>query len=115
MPVRVDGDLFDAARVAGVALSRSAAQQISHWARIGREFEFSPGVSQRDIDRVLSGDGSYDELGEREQAVVRSAWTDRMTELRAALDLADEFTAAGRSWSEADHAGNVVIREPPRR
>lgn len=37
MPTRVDGDLFDAAKSVGAIASRSAAQQISHWARIGRE------------------------------------------------------------------------------
>ncbi|MGI8947595.1 MAG: TA system antitoxin ParD family protein [Ornithinimicrobium sp.] len=40
--------------------SRSAAQQINHWARIGRELEASGKVSQRDIEAVLAGDGSYD-------------------------------------------------------
>src|SRR5680860_1800596 len=37
MPMRVDGDLFEAAKSVGAVASRSAAQQISHWARIGSE------------------------------------------------------------------------------
>ena len=32
MPTRIDGDLFEAAKVAGEAQSRSAAQQLDHWA-----------------------------------------------------------------------------------
>jgi hypothetical protein len=37
--VRVDADLFESAKAAGAVAGRSAAQQIRHWARIGREFE----------------------------------------------------------------------------
>ena len=110
MPTRVDGDLFDAAKSLGAVNSRSAAQQINHWARIGREFEASGRVSQRDIERVLAGDGSYDALGEREQAIVRASWDEQVAARIAALDLAAEFTEAGESWSEADEAGQLIAR-----
>ena len=90
MLMRVDGDLFD------------AAQQISHWARIGRELEASPVTSLRDIQRVLAGQSAYDDLGERGQAIVRAIWDEQMADRRGSLDLAAEFTQAGRSWSEAD-------------
>lgn len=85
-------------------------QQINRWARIGRELESSPGVNQRDIQRVLIGDGSYDELSEREQAVVRVEWDQQIRERRDALDFEAEFTASGQSWSESDDDGNVVTR-----
>lgn len=112
MPMRVDGDLFDAAKSVGAVVSRSAAQQISHWARIGRELEVSPGTSLRDIQRVLAGEAGYeyDDLDERHQAVVRANWDEQMAERLAKLDLAAEFTQAGRSWSEADEQGHVVKR-----
>ena len=35
--VRVDADLFESAKSAGAVAGRSAAAQIRHWARIGRE------------------------------------------------------------------------------
>ena len=110
MPMRVDGDLFDAAKSVGAVASRSAAQQISHWARIGRELEASPVTSLRDIQRVLAGQAAYDELGERSQAVVRAYWDEQMAERLAHLDLAAEFTQAGRSWTEADKQGHAVER-----
>ncbi len=90
--------------------SRSAAQQINHWARIGRELEASGKVSQRDIEAVLAGDGSYDALAGREQAVVRATWDEQAARGIAALDVAAEFAAAGESWSEADDDGQVVVR-----
>ena len=108
--IRVDGDLFDSAKSVGAVASRSAAQQISHWARIGRELEASPGTSLRDIQRVLAGQAAYDDLGARRQAVVRAIWDEQMAERLARLDFAAEFTQAGRSWSEADEQGHTVER-----
>lgn len=109
-PTRVDEDLWNAAVASGPAQHRSAVQQINRWIRIGRELESSPGVNQRDIQRVLAGDGSYDDLSEREQAIVRVEWDQRITDRREALDLEADFTAAGESWSESDDEGNLVIR-----
>lgn len=108
MPTRIDDQLFEAARVAGVAMSRSAAQQLSHWARLGRELESARGVSQDEIARVLGGQRAYDALADPEQAVVRAAWDERFESALAAIDLAAEFRAAGDTWSEADVDGNVI-------
>lgn len=109
-PTRLPNGLYGAAKSAGAAKRRSTAQQIAHWARIGREIVASPGVSQRDIERVLAGDDPYDSLSERERAVIRAVWNERMDERRAALNFEDEFTAAGQSWSEADEDGKLVVR-----
>ncbi|MBK5306865.1 MAG: hypothetical protein JJD92_09285 [Frankiaceae bacterium] len=109
-PTRIDEDVATAAKAAGQLLSRSAAQQINHWARIGRELEASKNVSQRDIGQVLAGRASYDALNVREQAIVRAEWNERMTALRETLDLAAEFSAAGQGWVEGDGEGNVVDR-----
>jgi hypothetical protein len=111
MPTRIDGDLFEAAKASGAVLSRSAAQQLSHWARLGRELEASRNVSHKDIERVLAGKAPYDLLTEPEQAVVRTAWDERVEQARDALDLESEFRAVGDSWSEADADGNVVRRD----
>lgn len=109
-PTRIDEDVTDAAKAAAELFSRSTAQQVNHWARIGRELESSASISQRDIAEVLAGCASYDELRAREQAVVRAEWTERMTALREGLDLAAEFTAAGESWTEVDADGTPVKR-----
>jgi len=111
-PTRIDEDVATAAKAAGELLSRSAAQQVNHWARIGRELEASKTVSQRDIAQVLGGRSAYDALNVREQAIVRAEWNERMTALREGLDLAAEFSAAGQGWVEADEDGNVVERAP---
>jgi hypothetical protein len=62
------------------------------------------------------GDGyggrDYDALDGAEQARVRATWDERMTRLRAELDLARDFTVAGRTYVELDTTGTVVTRRP---
>jgi uncharacterized protein HemY len=112
MPTRIDGDLFEAAKQAGRINSRSAAQQLDHWARIGRELEASPAVTHDAIERVLTGREAYDAADERTQAMVRAAWDEELAARIAGLDLTEELQAAGRPWAEADDDGAVVVRAP---
>ncbi len=116
-PTRVDQGLFDAAKAAGALYSRSAAQQLAHWARLGREIEASPSVTQDAIARVLAGQALYDELPDAAQAVVRVGWNDRVACTLAELDFTKALHAAGRPWAEADEDGNLVMRgdAPPTR
>lgn len=109
-PARIDDQLFASARLAGEVQSRSASQQVVHWARIGREIEASGSLSAREIAQVLAGAESYDSLTPKEQAVVRAEWAARMEARREALDLAERFGAEGRSWVELDDDGTVIER-----
>jgi hypothetical protein len=114
-PTRVDRGLFEAARAAGELYCRSAAQQLAHWARLGRELEASPSVTQDAIARVLAGQARYDDLPEPAQAVVRVEWDDRVAATLAELDFTGRLHAAGKPWAEADEDGNLVMRDsaPP--
>lgn len=109
-PARIDDDLYASAKLAGGVQSRSASQQVAHWARIGREIEASASTSYKDIAQVLAGSRSYDLLSAKEQAVVRAEWSTRMDSLRNALNLAEEFSAVGRTWVELGNDGSVVTR-----
>lgn len=109
-PARIDDDLYASAKLAGEVQSRSASQQVAHWARIGREIESSTDISLREITAVLSGSRSYDDLNPKEQALVRAEWSATMDEKREALDLARSFAASGRPWVELDDDGEVVER-----
>ena len=93
-------------------MSRSTAQQISHWARIGREFELAADVSHRDVTRVLACEGHYDDLNSREQAIVRAEWAERTEQRRQSLNLAAVFAAEGRPYIDLDDEGNVVRVDP---
>lgn len=114
-PTRLDGELFEAARLVGGVMSRSAAQQITHWARIGRELEASESLSHREIAEVLAGTQDYDALPVQEQAVVRAEWTQRLRERVATTDLVDTFAERGQAYVELDADGQVAHRPAPRR
>jgi hypothetical protein len=114
MSTRIDQELVDAAKVVGARHSRSAAQQLDHWARIGREFETAPATTRRAIDDVLSGRASYDSLPDTAQATVRATWAESIRDDVAALDLRDELTPLGEPWPEADATGSLVMRQPNR-
>lgn len=111
-PIRIDNDLAESARDVAPQLSRSVAQQISHWARLGRELERSPDLSVKDIQRVLAGQAGFDDLPPREQAVVRAEWLERMNALRSDLRLDEAFRAGKHQYAELDANGAVVIRKP---
>lgn len=113
IPTRIDSDLVDAAKAAGSIHSRTPAQQIHHWARIGREFESARNVSAVEVAKVLAGQASYDALADAEQAVVRATWEERDEATLSTLNFAAEFEAAGESYSEADEHGNVIVHPSP--
>lgn len=110
-PIRIEDELHASAKTVAPVMSRSVAQQIAHWARIGRELEASPTVSHADIAEVLAGARHYDSLGVREQAIVRAEWAEAMSSRIENLDLAAEFVAAARSYVELDDDGNVAVRD----
>ncbi|MDQ8045969.1 MAG: hypothetical protein AAGC46_20040 [Solirubrobacteraceae bacterium] len=112
MPTRIDGDLFEAAKAAGRVHSRSAAQQLDHWARIGRELEASPAVTHDAIERVLTGRATYDEVDDHAQALVRAAWDEQIAGRAASLDFTASLASTGQPWAEADDDGDVVVHPP---
>jgi hypothetical protein len=107
-PTRIDDDLFAAAKVAGAEQSRSAAQQVNHWARIGRQLEASTSIRHSDIARVLAGKEPYDALTAQEQAVVRASWDEDLTALGGGIDLTAEL---GPEWVEASATGKPVKKK----
>ena len=107
-PTRIDDDLFAAAKATGAVLSRSAAQQVNHWARLGRQLEASGVLRARDIEQVLAGRKGYDELKAYEQAVVRTEWDEQLQAHRKGVDLTG---ALGDTWVEADATGKPVRRK----
>jgi len=112
MPTRIDGELFGAAKVAGEGQSRSAAQQLDHWARIGRELEASPMITHDAINKVLAGQVSYDVLPDNAQAVVRVAWGEQISARIAGLDFDERLQDVGQPWAEADADGHAIVRNP---
>ena len=108
-PTRLPADVYESAAAAAAAESRTVPQQIAHWARIGQAVE-AGNISRRDIQRVLDGHAPYSSLEEREQAIVRSEWDERIDDALAKLNFADEFAANGDEWVIGDGHGGAVTR-----
>ena len=109
IPTRIDSDLVDAAKAAGSIHSRTPAQQIHHWARIGREFESARNVSAVEVAKVLAGQASYDALADAEQAVVRATWEERDEATLSTLNFAAEFEAAGARLVWRGTSGGCLV------
>ncbi|MBT9597070.1 MAG: hypothetical protein IV094_13895 [Vitreoscilla sp.] len=112
-PIRLDRELAAAARDAAQTMSRSVAEQVSHWARLGRELERSPHVSVAEVQAVLRGARPYDALNTQEQAVVRATWDEGITATLAGLDLSRDFAAVGHRYAELDEHGALRVVTPP--
>jgi hypothetical protein len=114
-PVRIGSDLFESARRAGAAQERSAAQQLSLWARIGRELEASSAMSVADHAQLARA-SAYDELSPSDQALVRAQWETAMLERIATLDLPAKLAAEGRRYAVVGdaqgRAKRLALKEP---
>jgi hypothetical protein len=96
-------------------MDRSAAQQLVHWAHVGRELEAAADVSHREIAEVLAHRRSYDDLTPKEQAIIRAEWTERIAERRTALNLVERFADQGRAFVELGADGKPIRRQPAAR
>jgi hypothetical protein len=86
------------------------AQQIAHWARVGRELDSSPSLSVARARQVSAA--AYDQLQPEQQAVVRVLWESQIEKRAATLDLSAHF--AGRDYVVAgDASGRAVKVAPP--
>jgi hypothetical protein len=77
---------------------------------MGRQLELSPTTGWREIADVLDGGADYDDLGEREQAIVRAVWSELIDANAAHVDLTGLFSEQGRATaSVADADGNLGV------
>ena len=113
-PTRLDADVYRDAAAVAPSTSRSTAQQLSHWARLGREVEATVIVAtrRRAVEAVLGGRGGYDELTADEQAVVRTAWQDRIDDLVAEVDVGAKRLSEGQTYLALSEDDAVVRHHP---
>ena len=106
--VRVDADLFEAAKSAGAVAGRSAAAQIRHWARIGREFEKRELLE--DTQDVAAFDASMAEEGANVPwAQVKATEARRAAQMEAFAKLR-ELDEAAEALEENEDARNALLQ-----
>lgn len=96
-PTRIAADLFDSAAVEGKRQSRSAKQQLDHWARVGRAVSMRQTAARRRVEAALAG-----ELPERDLTV------EERTVFNAELDVSLADAASRTSFGEVLAARGVT-------
>lgn len=108
--IRINERLFQAAQSSGALLSRSAAQQVEHWARIGAAVEAS-GLSVAAITALLrhAGDGAG-----VEHTTEQALWAFKRERQQADLAAAAHDARRDRdsSWFEGRAAQATAIDSP---
>jgi hypothetical protein len=94
---RFAADLLDAAAVEGARHSRSAKQQLDHWARVGRTVSAHHSTARRRVEAALAGTLEMTELNPEERLVanaeVDAAITERLRSVHYGDVLAGEAVA----------------------
>jgi len=109
---RFDAELVEAAAAEGARQSRSARQQLAHWARVGRAVS-SVGSSQRArLEAALAGRLPMNTLTGEETVVVNAEIAAGIEERLAQVDFGDELAAEGITTVALDTDGNLVEYRP---
>ena len=109
IPTRVDDDLFAAAKAAGALQSRSAAQQITHWARLGRQLEGSGVLTSRDVAPPLLKRA----MSMPEKSAVAESSTSISLPLKGIRVPADRADAKNRTSSTGKSRSSRRVRMTP--
>ena len=111
-PTRVASDLFDAAAAEGARQSRSAKQQLDHWARVGRAVSVQHSVARRRVELALAGDLDVAELSAEEGVVLNAEISAAIEESLARTDYGAELGRRGITMVALDDAGRIVEHQP---
>src|SRR6478609_207098 len=109
---RVAGDLFESAAVEGQRQSRSAKQQIHHWARVGRAVSSQHSASRRRVEAALAGDLELAELTVEEGVVFNAEISVAIEEGLAHTSYGGILAARGVTTVALDDSGELVEYTP---
>lgn len=105
---RVAADLMDSATAEGARQSRSAKQQLDHWARVGHAVSTQHTASRRRVEAALAGDLDTDELSVEEGVVFNAEISSAIEENLARTDYGDALASRGITMVALDDDGQIV-------
>ncbi len=111
-PTRVAADLFDSAAAEGRRQSRSAKQQLDHWARVGRAVSAQQTAPRRRVEAALAGTLPLAELSQEEGVVFNAEITAAVEEKLAQADYGAILAARGITTVAIDDEGRLVEYRP---
>ena len=109
---RIAADLMDSAAAEGARQSRSAKQQLDHWARVGREVSSRHSAARRRVEAALAGELDVTELSEEEGVVFNAEISAAIQESLADDDYGQALAASGITTVALNEDGQIVEHRP---
>ena len=111
-PTRFATDLFESAAAEGRRESRSAKQQLDHWARVGRSVSMRQTAARRRIEAAIAGEMPLAELAPEERLVANAEIDVRIQERAQGADFIERLAGEGVTTVALDDAGRLVEHRP---
>ena len=111
-PTRVAVDLLDAAAVEGERQSRSAKQQLDHWARVGRAVSAHSSASRLRVEAALGGSLPQRELSADERVAFNAEVDAAISETARAVSFGEVLAARGVTTVALDDEGRLTRYHP---
>ena len=111
-PTRVAADLMDAAAVEGKRQSRSAKQQLDHWARVGRAVSAHSSASRQRVEAALRGALPERELTPDERVVLNAEVDATISETVRTVRFGEVLAARGVTTVALDDEGRITRYHP---
>jgi hypothetical protein len=109
---RFAADLLDSAAVEGARQSRSAKQQLDHWARVGRAVSSRHSAARRRVEAALTGELAVTELSEEEGVVFNAEISAAIQESLAGADYGRILAGRGIATVALDDDGQIIEHRP---
>jgi hypothetical protein len=109
---RVAADLMDSAAAEGARQSRSAKQQLDHWARVGRAVSSQQTAARRRVEAALDGELELRELSVEEGAVFNAEIAAAIQEKLAGSNYGSVLAERGITTVALDENGDIVEHRP---
>ena len=109
---RFAADLVDSAAAEGARQSRSAKQQLDHWARVGRAVSNQHTAPRRRVEAALAGELPLADLSVDEGVVFNAEISAAIDESLARTDYGRVLADRGITTVALDDAGNIVEYRP---
>ena len=109
---RFAADLVDSARAEGARQSRSAKQQLDHWARVGRAVSSQHTASRRRVEAALAGHLATSDLTVEEGVVFNAEISAAVEENLARSNYGAALAAQGITTVALNDAGDIVEHRP---
>jgi hypothetical protein len=111
-PTRIASDLLDSATVEGARQSRSAKQQLDHWARVGRAVCAQQSAARMRVEAAFTGTLPLSQLNADEAVVFNAEVQTRVEENLRSMGLGAVLNARGITTVSLDDNGELVEHRP---